>query len=264
MRRCPANGTWTFASASISVISSPFEDLGENQVKNIARPVPVLRVLLDRVDGDVLTQLAQVSRLKVASRRATTKYRNREVNNIGRADSELGVRYVLEGSVRTASDQIRVTAQLVEVATGDHVWAEHHDLSAPDALKALDDIVERVTTELVVQMRSRDLQLAKATPPQLLDAYGFYLLGKDALGHCNLRGIEVARKMFDKATAADASCVPAVAGKALIELREFKIGRSGLQGDRLFRSGAEGADHGSRGRRRPECRGQRLPLPARI
>jgi len=113
---------------------------------------------------DVLTQLAQVSRLKVASRKATTKYKNREVI-IGGAGSELGVRYALEGSVRTASDQVRVTAQLVEVATGDHVWAEHHDLSASDALKALDDIVETVTTELVVQMCNRDLQLAKATPP---------------------------------------------------------------------------------------------------
>jgi adenylate cyclase len=284
-----------------------FQDMGERQVKNIARPVRILRVLLDghapgprpaprrrrrllaspqrrwlalalalflaaaggvalwQIAGqapppalsgsgpsiavlpfssfggderqatlangiveDILTQLARVAGLNVVSRNATARYANTAVD-IPKIGQALGARYVLEGSLRPVGNQIRVTGQLIEVATGTHVWAEHFDLPLADAGTSEDALIETITTELVVQMRNRDLQLAKATPGPRLDAYGYYLLGKDALDHADMRGIEVAGKMFDAAVAADPGYAPAVAGKALVALRRFQLNIDGLE-----------------------------------
>ncbi len=289
-----------------------FQDMGERRVKNIARPVRILRVVLDgRLPGprpvsrprsraaavtrgrwlaivvgavlaatagyalwqiagrapppalsgtgpsiavlpfsslggdagqasfadglveDILTQLAQVAGLNVVSRNATAKYANTVVDlpKVGRA---LGVRYALEGSVRSMGGQIRVTGQLIEVASGAHVWAEHFDLAPADVAKPQDGLIETITTKLVVQMRNRDLQLAKATPGPRLDAYGYYLLGKDALNHADLRGIEVAGKMFDAALAVDSGYAPAVAGVALVALRRFQLNIGNQPRDRAL------------------------------
>jgi len=282
-----------------------FEDMGEKQVKNIARPVRVMRVLLDgagrppkqaawtrrgsgfklrrswlilllafalaMVGGyelwkyagrgpstalglggpsvavlpfealagdaqqaslgegiaeDIVSQLSQVAGLNVVAHRTVARHANpgADVVTIGR---NLGVRYIVRGSMRTAGDQIRVSAQLVEVATGDDVWGKRYDLSG-DVLKAEDAITENITTQLIVQMRYRDLQLAKRTPVNELDPYGFYLLGKDALYRDDFRGVAVASQMFDQALAKKPTYAPAWGGKALVASREFKLGRSGM------------------------------------
>ena len=282
-----------------------FEDMGEKQVKNIARPVRVMRVLLggaaspprqaawtrrgsgfklrrswlilllavalaivggyelwryagrgpstalghggpsvavlpfDALDGgaqqaslaeglaeDIVSQLSQVAGLNVVAHRTVARHAtpSADVVAIGRS---LEVRYIVRGSVRTAGGQIRVSAQLVEVATGEDVWGKRYDLSG-DVLKAEDAIMQDITTQLIVQMRYRDLQLAKRTPVNELDPYGFYLLGKEALYRDDFRGISVARQMFDQALTKEPSYAPAWGGRALIALREFKLGRSGM------------------------------------
>jgi len=282
-----------------------FEDMGEKQVKNIARPVRVMRVLLDgagrppkqaawtrrgsgfklrrswlilllafalaMVGGyelwkyagrgpstalglggpsvavlpfealagdaqqaslgegiaeDIVSQLSQVAGLNVVAHRTVARHANpgADVVTIGR---DLGVRDIVRGSMRTAGNQIRVSAQLVEVATGDDVWGKRYDLSG-DVLKAEDAITENITTQLIVQMRYRDLQLAKRTPVNELDPYGFYLLGKDALYRDDFRGVAVASQMFDQALAKNPTYAPAWGGKALVASREFKLGRSGM------------------------------------
>ena len=282
-----------------------FEDMGEKQVKNIARPVRVMRVLLDgtarpprqaawtrrgsglrlrrswlilllafalaMVGGyelwkyagrgpstalglggpsvavlpfdalagdaqqvslaegiaeDIVSQLSQVAGLNVVAHRTVARHATpgADVVAIGRS---LGVRYIVRGSMRTVGDQIRVSAQLVEVATGEDVWGRRYDLKG-DVLKAEDAVTQDITTQLIVQMRYRDLQLAKRTPVTELDPYGFYLLGKEALYRDDFRGITVARQMFDQALAKDPTYAPAWGGRALIALREFKLGRSGM------------------------------------
>ena len=282
-----------------------FEDMGEKQVKNIARPVRVMRVLLDgtarpprqaawarrgpgfklrrswlilllafalaiaggyelwRYAGrgpstalgvggpsvavlpfdalagdaqqvslaegiaeDIVSQLSQVSGLNVVAHRTVARRATpgADIVTIGRS---LGVRYIVRGSIRSVGDQIRVTTQLVEVATGDDVWGKRYDLEG-DVPKAEDAVTQDITTQLIVQMRYRDLQLAKRTPVNELDPYGFYLLGKEALYRDDFRGVAVARQMFDQALAKNPSYAPALGGKALVALREFKLGRSGM------------------------------------
>jgi TolB-like protein/DNA-binding winged helix-turn-helix (wHTH) protein len=161
-----------------------FTDLGEQQVKNISRPVHVYRVVASRAtqaaeapaaapllpdkpsiavlpfinmsgdpeqeffsDGiseDIITALSHYSSLFVIARNSSFTYKGRAVD-VKQVGHELGVRYALEGSVRKAGNRIRVTAQLVEAETGIHVWAEHYDRDLTDIFALQDEITEAVT-----------------------------------------------------------------------------------------------------------------------
>jgi len=153
----------------------------------------------------------------------------------------MGVRYVLEGSVRRVGDEVRVIAQLVEVATGEHIWAGRYDEPVGEALKAQDEIVEAMTTQLIVEMRHNDLLLTRRKPPQVLRPYDYYLLGRDAAGRDDFQGLADASAMFDKALAADAGYAPAIGGLALVYFKEFYLHRGSLRGDaalaRVFDTG---------------------------
>jgi adenylate cyclase len=229
-----AIGLWRWADRGIdselmiggpSIAVTPFvNSSGEVQLTSQAQAMT----------EDIVTQLGQVTALKVVplaqtgGPNASNDPAHGEPVRIGR---DLKVRYLLTGSVRTQGQEIRLSVQLVETASGFDCWTARYDFSAADPTKARDDIMQDLTTQLIVQMRNRDLQLAKKTPVRRLDSYGLYLLGKEALARDDLHGLEVARSMFGAAIAANPAYAPAIAGEALIALRELKIGRSGLSLD---------------------------------
>jgi adenylate cyclase len=198
------------------------------------------RALADGLTEDVLAELAMVSGLFVASRDATAQYKS-EATDLAKAGRGMGVRYVLEGSVRRVADDVRVTAQLVSVATGEHIWAGRYDKPSGEALKAQDEIVEAMTTQLVVEMRHNDLQLTRRKPPQALRPYDYYLLGREALARDDFQGIANATAMFGKALAADPAYAPALGGLAHVYFKEFYLHRGSLRGDaalaRVFDTG---------------------------
>jgi adenylate cyclase len=164
-----------------------FEDLGEQRFKNIARPVRAYRVALGRAepmplpvpaapsapsiavlpldnmsadpeqehfaDGlaeDLITDLAQVSGLLVVARNSTFTYKGRPVS-VTQVGRELGVRYVVEGSVRKVDNRVRITAQLIDAATNTHVWAKRYDRDLTDVFAVQDE----VTREIVGALRLR-------------------------------------------------------------------------------------------------------------
>jgi adenylate cyclase len=108
---------------------------------------------------DLITALSRLPDLFVIARTSTFTYKGKaaKVQDIGR---ELGVAYVLEGSVRKAGDNVRITAQLVDATTGDHLWAEHYDRPLKDIFSLQDEIVRRIVTTLKLQ-----LPLEKMAPP---------------------------------------------------------------------------------------------------
>jgi adenylate cyclase len=197
-------------------------------------------VLADGLTEDVVSELAMVSGLFVASRNATAQY-DGEATDIGKAGRGMGVRYVLEGSVRKVADEVRVIAQLIEVATGEHIWAGRYDKPFGEALKAQDEIVEAMTTQLVVEMRHNDLLLTRRKSPQALRPYDYYLLGREAAARDDFQGLADASAMFDKALAADAGYAPAIGALALVYFKEFYLHRGSLRGDaaltRVFDTG---------------------------
>ncbi|ANY81402.1 hypothetical protein BB934_26880 [Microvirga ossetica] len=188
-----------------------FEDQGEHQFKNIGRPIRVYCILLsadaavaaggrklaapamdrpsiavlpfvnlskdpeqeyfaDGIVEDIISALSRFRSFLVIARNTTFTYKGRSVNvpQIGR---ELGVRYVLEGSVRRSGDRIRITAQLIDAATGMHMWAEHYDGVVADVFDLQDQITASVVGSIEPSIRAAEIERARRKRPDNLDAY---------------------------------------------------------------------------------------------
>jgi len=181
------------------------EDLGEKPVKNIARPVRVFRVGLaagaarlaapavpdkpsiavlpfanmsgdaeqeyfsDGISEDLITDLSKVSALFVIARNSSFTYKGRsvKVQEIGR---ELGVRFVLEGSIRKAGNRVRITAQLVDATTGGHLWADRFDRELVDIFATQDEVVHKIVEALAVKLSRVEEQDLKRGGTKNLEA----------------------------------------------------------------------------------------------
>jgi TolB-like protein len=130
---------------------------------------PAQEFFADRIAEDVITALSRYPSLFVIARNScfTNKGRAVEVRQVGR---ELGVRYVLEGGLRKAGTRIRVTAQLIEAASGNHVWAERYDRDLADIFAVQDEISQAVTIAIAPAISQAEQQRAMRRPPGSLDA----------------------------------------------------------------------------------------------
>jgi adenylate cyclase len=184
-----------------------FDDLGDQQFKNIAQAIRVYRVQVGKpaaqpgaalplpdkpsiavlpfqnmsgdseqeyfADGmveEIITALSRIRWFFVIARNSTFTYKGRAVvvKEVGR---ELGVRYVLEGSVRKSGNRVRITAQLVEAATGNHVWAERYDRDLADIFAVQDEITERVVAAIEPELYAAEQVRSQSKPPDSLDAW---------------------------------------------------------------------------------------------
>ena len=137
---------------------------------------PEQEFVADGIAEDVITALSRYPSLFVIARNSCLTYKGRaiDVKQVGR---ELGVRYVLEGSLRKSGNRIRVTAQLVEAETGNHVWAERYDRDLADIFRLQDEITEAVATAVAPAIADAERQLAMRKPPGNLDAWSAYQRG---------------------------------------------------------------------------------------
>jgi TolB-like protein len=128
----------------------------------------------DGMVDDIITGLARINWLFVIARNSTFTYRGRavDVKQVGR---ELGVRYVLEGSVRKASGSVRVTAQMIDASTGAHVWAERYDRSSDDVFALQDEIALSAVGAIAPSVRRAEIDRVKRKRPDSLDAYDLVL-----------------------------------------------------------------------------------------
>ena len=151
----------------------------------------------DGIAEDVITALSRYPSLFVIARNSSFTYKGRavDVRQVGR---ELGVRYVLEGSVRKAGNRIRVTAQLIEAATSNHVWAERYDRDLADVFAVQDELTEALTTALAPAIADAELRRAMRKPPGSLDAWAAYQRGLWHLGKATADDDETAEKFSDR------------------------------------------------------------------
>ncbi len=128
----------------------------------------------DGVVDDIITGLSRINWLFVIARNSTFTYKGRavDVKQVGR---ELGVRYVLEGSVRKALDRVRITGQLIDVSTGAHVWAERYDRRSDDIFALQDEIALSVVGAIAPSLRRAEVNRVKRKRPDSLDAYDLVL-----------------------------------------------------------------------------------------
>jgi tetratricopeptide (TPR) repeat protein len=125
---------------------------------------------------DIITALSRFKALFVVARNSSFTYKGRavDVKQVGR---ELGVRYVLEGSVRKAANRVRITGQLVDIATGTHLWANRIDGGLGDIFDLQDQVTESVVGAIAPAVEKAEIERAKGKPTESLDAYSVYLRG---------------------------------------------------------------------------------------
>ncbi len=137
---------------------------------------PEQEYFADGMVEDIITALSRFKALFVIARNSSFTYKGRavDVKQVGR---ELGVRYVLEGSVRKAADRVRITGQLVDTATGAHLWADRFDGGLGDIFDLQDQVTESVVGAIAPAVEKAEIERAKRKPTESLDAYALYLRG---------------------------------------------------------------------------------------
>jgi adenylate cyclase len=167
---------------------------------------PAQEYFSDGITDDLITDLSQISSLFVIARYSSFTYKGKptKVQEIGR---ELGVRYVLEGSVQKVEGRVRVNAQLVDATTGYHLWSERYDRPLAEIFAVQDEIRQQIVANLQVEMYEAEIARVQRIPTVDLTAYDFYLRGRAvgdrALFETNSGANAQARELFEKAIELD-------------------------------------------------------------
>jgi TolB-like protein/cytochrome c-type biogenesis protein CcmH/NrfG len=193
------------AKPSIAVL--PFENLSGDAEQEL---------FADGITDDVITLLSRVRWLFVIARTSTFTYKGRAVD-VQTVAQEMGVRYVLEGSVRRAGQRIRVTAQLIDAATRHHVWAERYDREIEDVFVLQDEITEAIVAAVEPELGSAEQQSARRRPPDNLDAWSAYQRGLWHVYRFNKEDNAEALRLFEQAIALDDQFAPAHAGRSFAQ-----------------------------------------------
>jgi adenylate cyclase len=167
----------------------------------------------DGIADDIITELSRSRSLFVIARNSSFTYKGRAVD-IKLVARELGVRYVLEGSVRRSLGRVRVTAQLIDAETGNHIWAERYDRTLEDWFAVQDEITAAVVTAIVPAVADAELRRVLRKPPESLDAWEAYQRGLWHLGRANLADNDKAKKFLEQAIALDGAFAPPYAAMA--------------------------------------------------
>lgn len=227
------------------------EDLGEQTVKNINRPVRCYRVqpqyvgltdmpapplpdkpsiavlpfenmspdpeqeyFSDGMSEDIITELSKISGLFVIARHSAFTYKGRAVTlkQVGR---ELGVRYILEGSVRKAGSRLRITAQLIDSVTDHHLWADRYDRNIEDIFAVQDEVARKVTDALAVVLEPGEREKLAHVPTKNIDAYELFLRARTRAWPPTPNNILSARRTYSRVIEADPRFAGGYAGKSL-------------------------------------------------
>ena len=236
-----------------------FEDTGEQELKNIGFPVRVFNVVLgagaakpkagagseiadadkpsiavlpfnnmsddpgqeffsDGITEDIITDLSKVSGLFVVGRNTSFLYKGKPIQ-LQQVAAELGVKFILEGSVRKAGERVRVTGQLIDGTTGGHLWADRYDRDLTDIFAIQDEITQTIVDQLKIKLLPKEKKAITQAPTVNVEAYTYYLKGRQLFHHSTKSFLILARQMFAKAVELDPLYARAYAGIANCDTR---------------------------------------------
>lgn len=254
-------------------LEAAFDDLGEQLVKNIARPVRVYRArshsedtfakpndaaqlalpdkpsiavlpfdnlsgdpeqeyFSDGISEDIITELSRIRWFFVTARNSSFSYKGQSPD-IRQVARELGVRYVLEGSVRKVGNRVRITAQLIDGASGNHVWAERYDRELEDIFAVQDEITGTVVAAIEPELSRAEQERARRKPPENLDAWDCYQRGLWHVWRFSKADNEEARRLFQRAVERDPNFSSAFAGLAYGYIQGFAVSHINREDDPL-------------------------------
>ena len=241
-----------------------YEYLGEKAVKNIKKPVRVYRVLMehdrtipsvgrgfempdkpsiavlpfvnisgdpeqeyfsDGITEDLITDLSKISGLFVIARNSVFVYKGKAAK-VGEVGRELGVHYVLEGSVRRVGDRVRITAQLVDASTNYYLWAERYDRELKDIFSLQDEVTQKIVVALALTLAEGEKDRLASKCTDNVSAYDYFLRGLDYYNRPTKEANAQARDMFQKAIDQDPEYALAYAKSAWTHLTDWSMGWS--------------------------------------
>ena len=236
-----------------------FEDMGEQALKNIARPVRAFKVgnvtqasvgrasrlpdkpsiavlpfanmsgdadqqyFSDGITEDIITELSRSRSLFVIARNSSFQYRDKAVD-VRRIARDLGVRYIVEGSVRKFGNRVRITAQLIDAVPGNHLWSERFDRRIEELFEIQDEVTQTITAALLGRLEEAEILASASKRPGSLAAYDCLLRGIQHLRGYGADDNRLARELFEQAVAVDPKYGLAHAYLALSLLVENKYG----------------------------------------
>ena len=224
-------------------IEAKFKDIGEQILKNVADPVRVYNVIVEAADAKfrasligppppidkpsiavlpfenisdgkehgfladgitegIITTLSKISKLFVIARNSVLAYKGRAVD-VREAGRELGVRYLLEGSVRGGGNKVRITAQLIEAATGHHMWARRFDREVDDVFALQDELTKEIVSALQVELTEGEQAKLAASNTHNFEAWQLAFEGRDLVHLHRKDSVRKGRKLIEQATALD-------------------------------------------------------------
>ena len=167
----------------------------------------------DGMVEDITTALSRIKWLFVIARNSSFTYKGKAVD-IKQVGRDLGVRYVLEGSVRKAGKRVRISGQLIDAASGTHLWADHFDGELDDIFDLQDKITESVVSAISPKLQQSEFERANRKPTANLTAYDYYLRGSSVIGQGNREELADALPLFKKAIELDPKFALAYAAAA--------------------------------------------------
>jgi adenylate cyclase len=234
------------------------EDLGERELKNIAKPVQVFRIapphavgaaqaaapavphkpslavlpftnmsgdaeqeyFSDGISEDLITDLSKISGLFIIARNSTFAYKGRsvKVQEIGR---DLGVRFVLEGSIRKAGNRVRITAQLIDAGSGGHLWAERFDRELTDIFATQDEVVQKIVAALAVKLTEGEARRLQRRSTANVEAYETWLRARETLSGSTREAVAQAKALYRRAIELDPHFATPQAGLSLATISEY-------------------------------------------
>lgn len=171
---------------------------------------PEQEYFADGMVEEIITALSRNHQLFVIARNSSFTFKGRAVD-IKQVARDLGVRYVLEGSVRKSGNRIRITGQLIDAASGAHLWADRYDGALEDIFELQDQVAASVVGAIAPSLTQAEMERAKRKPTNSLDAYDYYLRGLTALWQYTKDGTEQACSLFERSVALDPQFAPAYA-----------------------------------------------------
>jgi len=256
----------------------PFDDIGEKELKNIKQPVrvwmlsptsapnaspmsgepfelpnkPSVAVLpflnmsgdpeqeyfSDGIAEDVTTSLSKLPQLFVIARNSSFTYKGKAHKAQEIAD-ELGVRYVVEGSVRKAGNRVRISAQLIDCSTGGHLWADRFDRELTDIFAIQDEVTQEIVTAMALKLSARDQRKVTHRITDNLEAYDYFLRGREQHWLLSREASAQAKKLLQEAIVLDPNCAAAHASLADSYLLSYVNGWDPIPDHSL----AEGSKH---------------------
>ena len=230
-----------------------FEDMGDQDLKNIAFPVRAFNVIVpaasdkddageaeteeadkpsiavlpfnnmsgdteqeyfsDGITEDIITDLSKVSGLFVVGRNTSFTYKGKALQ-LQQVAAELGVKFLLEGSVRKAGQRVRVTGQLIDGTSGGHLWADRYDRDLTDIFEIQDEITQSIVEQLRIRLLPKEKKAIELAPTGNVEAYNSYLKGRQLFHAFTKSYLILAKEMFAKAVELDPNYARAYAGMA--------------------------------------------------